>query len=163
MARDNQGYTPYYNNNDFRSPNHNYDEDFINVSQVSHAPSFRRPQLSKQDKEATENFKTQKKLETKKWNVFEETGDNDKSVSERKYDRSLLKKYKILKVNHAFYPQCAFTHFLIPGIDNVYHLLSDFDSRSSSKRCYFLHGQPNWKTCHSKSLSRKFWIFQLQH
>ena len=102
MARNNQGYTPYYNNNDFHSPNHNYDEDFINVSQVSHAPSFRRPQLSKQDKEATENFKTQKKLETKKWNVFEETGDNDKSVSERKYDRSLLKKYKILKVNHAF-------------------------------------------------------------
>ena len=96
MARNNQGYTPYYNNNN------NYEDDFINVSQVSHAPSFRRPQLSKQDKEATENFKTQKKLETKKWNVFEETGDNDKSVSERKYDRSLLKKYKILKVNHTF-------------------------------------------------------------
>ena len=35
----------------------------------------------------------------KLWNVFEETGDNDKSVSERKYDRALLKKYKFLKVN----------------------------------------------------------------
>ena len=34
----------------------------------------------------------------KLWNVFEETGDNDKSVSERKYDRALLKKYKLLKV-----------------------------------------------------------------
>ena len=35
----------------------------------------------------------------KLWNVFEETGNNDKSVSERKYDRSLLNKYKKLKVH----------------------------------------------------------------
>ena len=35
----------------------------------------------------------------KLWNVFEETGDNDKSVSERKYDRALFKKYKFLKVH----------------------------------------------------------------
>ena len=96
MARDNQGYYPSNNYHHYSSPN--YDEE-INVSQVSHAPSFRRPQLSEQDKQATRDFKTQKKLETKKWNVFEETGDNDKSVSERKYDRSLYKKYKILKVN----------------------------------------------------------------
>ena len=34
----------------------------------------------------------------KLWNVFEEHGNNDKSVSERKYDRSLLNKYKKLKV-----------------------------------------------------------------
>ena len=100
MARDNKGYTPSHNNH-FFSPNNDYEEDFINVSQVSHAPSYRRPQLSKQDKQATEDFKSLKKLETKKWNVFEETGDNDKSVSERKYDRSLLKKYKILKENQA--------------------------------------------------------------
>ena len=98
MASDNQGYTPSHNNH-FFSPNNDYEEDFINVSQVSHAPSYRRPQLSKQDKQATEDFKSLKKLETKKWNVFEETGDNDKSVSERKYDRSLLNKYKFLKVN----------------------------------------------------------------
>ena len=39
-----------------------------------------------------------KKTEMKRWNVFEETGANDKSVSERKYDKHLLKKYKILKV-----------------------------------------------------------------
>ena len=93
MARYNQGYY---------SPPDNYDDDIINVSQESHAKSFKsfkRPQLSHQDKLARENFKTLKKLETKKWNVFEETGDNDKSVSERKYDRSLLKKYKILKVD----------------------------------------------------------------
>ena len=55
-----------------------------------------------------------KKTEMKRWNVFEETGANDKSVSERKYDKHLLKKYKILKVNtrlrvsaeKCFFPQC---------------------------------------------------------
>lgn len=36
--------------------------------------------------------------EKRKWNVFEETGTGDKSVSERKYDKSLQKKYKYLKV-----------------------------------------------------------------
>ena len=110
MARDNQGYYPSNNYHYHSSPN--YDEE-INVSQVSYAPTIRRPQLSQQDKQATEDFKTQKKLETKKWNVFEETGDNDKSVSERKYDRSLLKKYKFLKVNQQItnIPLKAFVNF----------------------------------------------------
>ena len=102
MDRDNQGYYPSQNNHYFPSRNNNYDEE-INVSQESHAQSFRRSPLSNEDKQtikqAREDFKSLKKLEKKKWNVFEETGDNDKSVSERKYDRSLLKKYKFLKVN----------------------------------------------------------------
>ncbi len=45
-----------------------------------------------------EEYENERKEETKLWNVFEETCDIDKSVSERKYDRSLLKKYKVLKV-----------------------------------------------------------------
>ena len=43
-------------------------------------------------------FKTELKSEKRKWNVFEETGTGDKSVSERRYDKSLQKKYKYLKV-----------------------------------------------------------------
>ena len=43
-------------------------------------------------------LKKVKNDEVKKWNVFEETGTNDQSVSERKYDKNLLKKYKILRV-----------------------------------------------------------------
>lgn len=147
MARYNQGYY---------SPPDNYDDDIINVSQESHAKSFKsfkRPQLSHQDKLARENFKTLKKLETKKWNVFEETGDNDKSVSERKYDRSLLKKYKILKVDKRsssslFINIC----YALPGFYHDHHLLFDFSSRSCSQRSNFLHGQPNRSKCLSKSL-----------
>ena len=44
-------------------------------------------------------LKEVKNDEMKKWNVFEETGTNDQSVSERKYDKNLLKKYKILRVH----------------------------------------------------------------
>ena len=45
-----------------------------------------------------ERFKNKLKNEKRKWNVFEETGTGDKSVSERRYDKSLQKKYKYLKV-----------------------------------------------------------------
>ena len=87
------------NRNDYPYTQNSYsDEIMVTQDQFSHAQSYKRPTLSEQDRKATKDFKTQKRLETKKWNVFEETGDNDKSVSERKYDRSLLKKYKILKV-----------------------------------------------------------------
>ena len=43
-------------------------------------------------------FKNDLKNDKRKWNVFEETGTGDKSVSERRYDKSLQKKYKYLKV-----------------------------------------------------------------
>lgn len=43
-------------------------------------------------------FKNDFRNEKRKWNVFEETGTGDKSVSERRYDKSLQKKYKYLKV-----------------------------------------------------------------
>ena len=43
-------------------------------------------------------FKNELRNEKRKWNVFEETGTGDKSVSERRYDKSLQKKYKYLKV-----------------------------------------------------------------
>ena len=43
-------------------------------------------------------FKNELRNDKRKWNVFEETGTGDKSVSERRYDKSLQKKYKYLKV-----------------------------------------------------------------
>ena len=33
-----------------------------------------------------------------KWNVFTEDGSNQQSVSEKKYDKSLQTKYKLMKV-----------------------------------------------------------------
>ena len=43
-------------------------------------------------------LKNELRNEKRKWNVFEETGTQDISASERRYDKSLQKKYKYLKV-----------------------------------------------------------------
>ena len=63
-----------------------------------------RPQKSvdfdlQEERSGYARLKKVKNDEVKKWNVFEETGTNDQSVSERKYDKNLLKKYKILRVH----------------------------------------------------------------
>ena len=41
-----------------------------------------------------------KKKKNWKWNVFTEDGSNQQSVSEKKYDKSLQTKYKLLKVHY---------------------------------------------------------------
>ena len=63
-----------------------------------------RPQKSvdfdlQEERNGYARLKEVKNDEMKRWNVFEETGTNDQSVSERKYDKNLLKKYKILRVH----------------------------------------------------------------
>ena len=67
-------------------------------------------------KDELDELDEEKKTEMKRWNVFEETGANDKSVSERKYDKHLLKKYKILKVYtrlRVFAEKCFYQCFLL--------------------------------------------------
>ena len=87
-----------------------------------------------------EEYENKRKEETKLWNVFEETCDIDKSVSEKKYDRSLLKKYKVLKVILLILYTQNFHYRIDSGFNYCHHILGDFGSRHCGKRSNFLHG-----------------------
>ena len=49
--------------------------------------------------EDCQNMKKQTSDRVEGWDFFEEDAKDRRSVSERKYNKSLLKKYKILKVS----------------------------------------------------------------
>ena len=99
-------------------------------------------------------LKTELKSEKRKWNVFEETGTGDKSVSERRYDKSLQKKYKYLKVqfDSIFF---QIIHSFCQGFHHGFCLHCNPWIWDSEQRGHNIYGQPNQIQCNSNSLSRR--------